>query len=67
MPKLKIKIRRDGPLDKSSGAVTTTDVYEKADYPAERTREFTDALTRAIGPVTPGIPTHMKEQGRWQP
>ena len=67
MPKLEINIRRKGPLAKRSGAITATDVYERAEYPAERTREFTDALKRVITPSTSGVPTHMKDQGRWRP
>jgi hypothetical protein len=66
MPSLKIDIRRNGPLAKRSGAITSTDVYERTNYPVARSSEFTDALTRAVGPTVPGIPTHMKEWGRWQ-
>ena len=64
--KLKVDIRRKGPLAARTGAITSTDVYERAEYPVERSREFTDALMRAGNVATTGIPTHMKEWGRWR-
>jgi len=66
MPNLKVDIRRHGPLARRSGAVTSTDVYERLERPTGRSREFQDALTRASGAIS-GVPTHMKEQGRWNP
>lgn len=67
MPSLKVDIRRKGPLARRSGAITSTDVYERGEYLVGRSKEFRDALTRATGPVITGIPTHMKEWGRWNP
>ena len=61
----KVDIRRHGPLRKRSKATTTTDVYENDLRPASRSMSFRDALTRASGAIS-GIPTHMKEQGRWR-
>ena len=65
--KLKVDIRRKGPLAARTGAITSTDVYEHDERPAGRSREFTDALMRAGDKVIAGIPTHMKEWGRWRP
>jgi hypothetical protein len=65
MANKKINIRRNGPLAKRSGAITSTDVYERGEYTTDRSRAFTDALTRAVG-AAPAVPTHLKEQGRWQ-
>jgi len=65
--KLKVDIRRKGPLARRSGAITSTDVYERDERPTGRYREFRDALTRAGDYAIAGIPTHMKEWGRWNP
>ena len=64
VPSLKVDVRRHGPLAERSGAVTTTDKFERDERPVSRSMAFWDALTRASGAVS-GIPTHMKEQGRW--
>ncbi|CAB4129779.1 hypothetical protein UFOVP115_118 [uncultured Caudovirales phage] len=66
MPNIKVDIRRKGPLARRFGAITSTDVYENLGLPAGRSREFQDAFTRASGAIS-GVPTHMKEQGRWKP
>lgn len=66
MKKIKVDIRRKGPLARRTGAITSTDVYEQQGLSMDRSRAFWDALTRAYGPVVPGIPTHMKEWGRWE-
>jgi len=62
---LKVDIRRKGPLAARTGAITSTDVYERLERPVGRSKEFFDALMRVYAPVVSGIPTHMKEQGRW--
>jgi len=64
VPNLKVNVRRHGPLATSSGAVTTTDKFERNERPVSRSRAFRDALTRASGAVS-GIPMHMKGWGRW--
>lgn len=64
---LKVDIRRHSPLAKRSGAVTAYDVYERADYPTGRDREFRDALTRASSTPTPGVLTSTLQWGRWTP
>lgn len=66
MPKRKIDIRRKGPLAKRSGAITSNDSLERADYPASGSRQFTDSIKRVTKPATTGVATHMKEQGRWR-
>lgn len=66
MQKRKVDIRRYGPLAKLSGAITSTDVYEREGVSADRSRSFRDALTRASG-AAPGVPIHAKEWGRWLP
>jgi hypothetical protein len=63
---LKVDIRRKGPLARRSGAITFTDVYERDERPTGRSREFRDAITRAGDYAIAGIPTHMKEWGRWR-
>jgi hypothetical protein len=65
--KLKIDIRRNGPLARRSGAITAYDVYERADYPTSRSREFRDALTRSSDTPTPGVLTSALQWGRWTP
>jgi len=42
-------------------------VYERDERPTGRSREFRDALTRAGDYAIAGIPTHLKEWGRWNP
>lgn len=64
--KLKVYIRRKGPLAARTGSITSNDVYERDERPAGRSREFRDAMTRVNGAIS-GIPTHMKEWGRWRP
>jgi len=64
--RLKVDIRRKGPLAARTGAITSTDVYERDARPVGRSREFTDALMRAGDSAIAGIPTHMKEWGRWR-
>jgi hypothetical protein len=64
VPNLKVDVRRHGPIAKSSGAVTTTDKFERDERPVSRSVAFWDALTRASGAIS-GIPTHMKAWGRW--
>jgi len=66
LPSLKVDIRRHGPLRARTGAVTSTDVYERDERLVGRSREFTDALMRAGDAAIAGIPTHMKEWGRWR-
>jgi hypothetical protein len=62
---LKVDIRRHGPLARRTGAVTSTDTYERLERPVGRSREFWDAIMRVSATPVAGIPTHMKEQGRW--
>lgn len=62
---LKINVRRDSELARRSGAVTSTDTYERADYVAGRGREFRDAITRASSTPLPGVPTHAMAWNRW--
>lgn len=64
--KLKVDIRRNGPLARRSGAVTSNDVYERDERPTGRSREFRDALMRVGDSAIAGIPTHMKEWNRWR-
>jgi hypothetical protein len=64
--KLKVDIRHKGPLARRSGAVTSTDAYERDERPAGRSREFRDALMRVGDSAIAGIPTHMKEWNRWR-
>jgi len=66
MPNIKVDIRRKSHLRALKGATTSTDVYERQGLAMGRSRAFWDALTRAHAPVVPGIPTHMKEWGRWE-
>jgi len=63
--KLKVDIRRHGPLARRTGAITSTDTYELAGRPMGRSREFSDAIMRVGATPVSGIPTHMKEWGRW--
>ena len=65
MKTVKVDIRRHGLLAARTGAVTSTDPYERLERPVGRSREFFDALMRVSGHVIPGVPTHMKEWGRW--
>ena len=65
MKSMKVDIRRHGPLAARTGAITSTDVYERLERPVGRSREFRDALMRVSGRVIPGVPTHMKEWDRW--
>ena len=58
-----VDIRRHGPLREKSGVVTALDLQEQA-APTGRTREFRDALTRAVGAVQ-GVPTLAKEWNWW--
>jgi hypothetical protein len=62
---LKVDIRPHGPLKARTGVNTSTDPYERDERPVGRSREFFDAIMRVSAPVISGIPTHMKEQGRW--
>jgi len=62
---LKVDIRPHGPLKARTGVSTSTDPYERDERPVGRSREFFDAIMRVSAPVISGIPTHMKEQGRW--
>lgn len=64
--KLIVDIRRHGPLAARTGAITSTDVYERVERPTERSREFWDAITRAGNIAISGVETHMKEWGRWR-
>ena len=66
MPDLKVDIRRHGPLEVRTGVNTSNDVLERDERPTGRSREFRDAITRAGNVVISGIPTHMKEWGRWR-
>jgi len=66
MPSLKVDIRRKNGLRALKGATTSTDPYERDERPVGRSREFTDALLRSGDSVISGIPTHMKEWGRWR-
>lgn len=65
MPDVKVDIRRHGRLRELTGATTSTDTYEALERPMGRSREFWDAIMRVSAPVVSGVPTHMKEQGRW--
>lgn len=67
MHKQKVRIRHQGPLAKRTGVITNTDVFERADRPVARSREFQDAIRRVSGPMlpVPGVATHIKEWGRW--
>ena len=69
MPKrLAISVRRDSALAQQTGAITSNDSYEKAEYHASRSREFRDALTKAGWmPSEPGLPTHTLQWSRWSP
>lgn len=67
MKKRKVDIRQHGPLAKRTGAITAYDVYERADYPASRDREFRDALTRTSSNPVPGVLTSAMQWGRWTP
>ena len=59
----KVDIRQHGPLSERSGATTLLDNQEQS-APTGRDKEFRDALTRATEAVQ-GVPTLMKEWGRW--
>jgi hypothetical protein len=59
---LAVDIRQHGPLQARTDAITQDDVFERLEYPAGRTREFRDAITRADGAL-PGIPTLEKQLG----
>jgi hypothetical protein len=65
MKLVKADIRRHRRLAGLKDAVTSTDPYERLERPVGRSREFWDAITRVSAPVVSGVPTHMKEQGRW--
>lgn len=65
MPDVKVDVRRHGPLRARSGATTAMDTYERLGRPGGRSREFWDAIMRVSAPAVPGVPTEMKEQGRW--
>jgi hypothetical protein len=63
MSERKVDIRRHGPLSERSGVTTLLDGQEQS-APTGRDREFRDAMMRATGAVE-GIPTLIKEWGRW--
>jgi hypothetical protein len=65
--KLNVDIRPKNRLRDLTGVATSTDKYERDERPVGRSREFTDALMRAGNNAISGIPTHMKEWGRWRP
>lgn len=59
----KVDIRRHGRLAQRSGVNTYLDPQEQV-APAGRSREFRDALTRAVDAV-PGVPMLAKEWNWW--
>lgn len=63
MEERQVDIRRHGPLSERSGVTTILDGQEQV-APTGRTREFRDALTRSVE-AAQGVPTLLKEWGRW--
>lgn len=66
MEMLQVDIRRHGPLQARTDAITQDDLLERLERPAGRTREFRDAITRADGAL-PGVPTLVTQWGRYTP
>jgi hypothetical protein len=66
MPNLQVDIRRHGPLQARTDAITQDDLLEQLERPTGRTREFRDAITRVNGAL-PGVPTLATQWGRYTP